>query len=197
MRTLTLALMAMLATSAASAQSPLPVPKVGYSADRIVETESGTFSGKVYAMPDRDRSETSMGGMTSVVILRRDLNSGWMLMPSQKMYRTLDLSQASRQPGAAPPSDMSIVTIGPDSVEGTPATKYKLLMKDGSAGGFAWFTADGIAIKMDMLSKNGKKTERVTMTLKNLQVGPQQAALFEAPAGYSKMPEFPGMKGRF
>ena len=40
MRTLTLALMAMLATSAASAQSPLPVPKVGYAADRIVETEN-------------------------------------------------------------------------------------------------------------------------------------------------------------
>jgi hypothetical protein len=117
-----------------------------------------------------------------------------MLMPSQKMYKELDFSEARKQAGAAP-NDVSIDVVGPDTLDGIETTKYKLVMKDGSAGGFMWFTREGIALKMDMLTKNGRKTERMTITLKNLQVGPQDPALFEAPAGYSKMPDVPGMKG--
>lgn len=194
LRTLAFSFLTLLAASAALAQAPIPVAKVGYSADRIMETESGTFTGKVYSMPGRDRSETNMSGMSSVVILRRDLESGWMLMPAQKMYRTLDFSEASKQSGGAP-NDISIVAVGPDTIDGIATTKYKMVMKDGSAGGFTWFTKDGIAVKMDMLSKNGSKTDRITMTLKNLQIGTQDPALFELPAGYNEMGGFPGMKG--
>lgn len=185
---------ALLAASAAGAQSPLPVPTVGYSADRVMETEAGTFTGRVHAMPDRDRSETTVGDMSSVVILRRDLQSGWMLMPSQKLYRELDFGEARKQAGAAP-GDVTIEAAGPDTIEGVETTKYKLRMKDGSAGGFMWFTADGIPVRMDMLTKNGRKTERMTVTLKNLQIGPQDPSLFEPPADYSRMGVFPAMNG--
>lgn len=183
-----------LMATAASAQAPLPVPTVGYTADRSVETEAGTITGKVYAMPDRDRSESTMSGMTSVMIIRRDTNRGLMLMPAQKMYREMDFADAQKQTGAAPPQDMSIEAIGPDVIDGVTTTKFKLVMKDGSAGGFMWFTPEGIAMKMDLLQKNGKKTERMTMTLKNLQVGPQDPSLFELPAGYTNMGGFGGMK---
>lgn len=196
LRSLTAALAAAttLAAAAAGAQTALPVPTVGYAADRMVETEAGTFAGKVYAMPDRDRSETTVSGMTTVMIIRRDTNSGLMLMPDQKMYREMDFAEAQKQTGAAPPQNMSIEAIGPDTVEGVSTTKFKLVLKDGSAGGFMWFTPEGIAMKMDLLQKNGRKTERMTMTLKNLQIGPQEAALFEVPAGYTNMGGFGGMK---
>lgn len=183
-----------LAASPAAAQTPLPVPTVGYTADRTVETEAGTFTGKVYAMPDRDRAETTMSGMTTVMIIRRDTNSGLMLMPAQKLYREMDFAEAQKQTGAVPPQNMTIEAIGPDTVEGVSTTKFKLVMKDGSAGGFMWFTPEGIAVKMDLLQKNGKKTERMTMTLKNLQIGTQDPALFELPAGYTNMGGFGGMK---
>jgi hypothetical protein len=74
-------------------------------------------------------------------------------------------------------------------------------MKDGSAGGFMWFTKDGITMKMDLLQKEGGKKSRMTMTLTHLKVGPQDPALFEIPAGYNKMPNMgkmfgvPGMGG--
>jgi hypothetical protein len=197
LRTLTVALFTatttLLATHA-GAQTPLPVPTVGYSADEIVETEAGTITGKVYAIPDRDRSESTMSGMTSVMIIRRDTNRGLMLMPAQKMYREMDFADAQKQTGAAPPQDMSIEAIGPEAIEGITTTKFKLVMKDGSAGGFMWFTPEGIAMKMDLLQKNGKKTERMTMTLKNLQIGAQDPSLFELPAGYTNMGGFAGMK---
>jgi hypothetical protein len=166
----------------------LPGPSVEYSADRVMETSSGTFNGKVYATKDKERSETSMGSMQSVMILRRDKQLGWMLMPSHKMYQTMDFAKAQAQAGAAPDDQVQITEVGPESVEGFQAKKFKMLMNDGSAGGFIWITEQGIPVKMDMLSKSGGEKSRMTITLKNLKIGAQDAQLFELPSGYTAMP---------
>src|SRR5262245_6599780 len=166
----------------------LPAPTVEYSADRVVETEAGTFEGKVYSARDRERSETSMQGMQSVMILRRDKQIGWMLMPAQKMYQQMDFAKAQQQSGAAPDDQVEITEVGSETLEGHTTTKYKMLMKDGSAGGFIWITEQGIAVKMDMLSKSDGEKTRITMTLTNLQIGAQDPQLFELPEGYTAMP---------
>jgi hypothetical protein len=179
----------------------LPVPTVEYSADRVIESEAGSFNGKVYSAKDRERTEMSMGDMQTVMILRRDKQIGWMLMPMQKSYQEMDFSQAAQQSGAAPDDQVEITVVGTETVEGFESTKYKMLMKDGSAGGFIWITQHGIPVKMDMLSKSGRDKTRITMTLKNLQIGTQDPQLFEIPAGYTAMPSFgfggskAGMKG--
>jgi hypothetical protein len=171
----------------------LPVTKVEYSADRIMETEAGTFEGKVYAAKDKERTETSMRGMTSVMILRKDKQLGYMLMPAQKMYQQLELAQAQAQSGGGHPADeVDITEVGTDTIEGQATTKYKLVLKDGSAGGFMWFTKDGIMMKMDTVMKKGRNKSRMTLTLRNLQIGAQDASLFEVPAGYNQMPSFGG-----
>jgi hypothetical protein len=85
--------------------------------------------------------------------------------------------------------------VGTETVEGQSATKYKLIMKDGSAGGFMWFTKDGVMVKMDAVTKDGKDKSRITMTLKNLKVGAQDASLFEVPAGFTKLPAMGNMGG--
>lgn len=178
----------------------LPQPTVEYSADRIMETEAGTFEGKVYAAKDKERSETTMRNMQSVMILRRDKQIGYMLMPSQKMYQQMDLAQAQQQSGQ-PQSEgkdqVDITEVGTEIIEGQNTTKYKLIMKDGSAGGFMWFTKDGILMKMDTVVKNGRDKSRMTVTLRNLKIGPQDAALFEVPAGFNPMPSFGGGMGGF
>ncbi len=175
----------------------LPVPTVEYSADRVIESEAGDFTGKIYSAKDRERAEMNMGEMQSVMILRRDKQIGWMLMPMQKAYSEMDFAQAAKQSGAAPDDQVDITVVGTETVEGYEATKYKMVMKDGSAGGFVWITKEGIPVKMDMLSKSGRDKSRITMTLKNLQIGPQDPQLFEIPAGYTAMPGFGmgGMKG--
>lgn len=170
----------------------LPVPSVEYSADRVMETEAGTFEGKVYAAKDKERSETSMQGMTSVMILRRDKQLGYMLMPAQKMYSQMDFGKAQQQSGAQPADQVEITEVGSDTIEGQATTKYKLIMKDGSAGGFMWFTKDGIMMKMDTVVKNGRNKSRMTITLKNVRIASQDASLFEVPAGYNALPSFGG-----
>jgi hypothetical protein len=61
-------------------------------------------------------------------------------------------------------------------------------MKDGSGGGFIWITEQGIPVKMDMLSKSGSEKSRMTVTLKNLNIGSQDAQLFDLPSGFTAMP---------
>jgi hypothetical protein len=179
------------ATAAHAEGSPLPVPTVEYSADRVMETSAGTFNGRVYAARGRERAELEIEGMKSAMILKFDEKVGYMLMPAQKMYQTVDFAKARQQAGTGPTENVSISVVGREDVEGRSATKYKVLMKDGSAGGFMWFTDEGIAVKMDLLVKSGGgKSDRMTVTLKNLQIGPQDPAVFEVPSGYTKMPSF-------
>src|SRR5690242_10673769 len=101
----------------AARAADLPVPTVEYSADRVVESEAGTFSGKVYFTKDKERMETTMQGMQSVMILRRDQQIGWMLMPSQRMYQKLDLRRAQQQAGAQPADQMTIDEVGAETIE--------------------------------------------------------------------------------
>jgi hypothetical protein len=176
------------------AAGPLPTPTVEYSADRVIESKAGTFEGKVYAAKDKERTETSMKGMTSVMILRRDKQAGYMLMPAQKMYMTMDFAQAQQQSAGGQGADsVDITEVGKETIEGQSTTKYKLILKDGSAGGFMWFTKDGIMVKMDTVVKSGRDKSRMTMTLKNITVGSQDPSLFEVPAGYNAMPNMGGM----
>jgi hypothetical protein len=174
----------------------LAAPSVEYSADRIIESGAGTIQGKVYSARDRERTEMQMQGMQTVMIIRRDKRLGWMLMPMQKMYQQMDFAQAQQQSGAAPDDQVEITEIGPETIEGLASTKYKMLMKDGSAGGFIWITTEGIPVKMDMLSKSGRDKSRITMTLRNIQIGAQDPQLFELPAGYTAMPNFGFGKGK-
>jgi hypothetical protein len=173
--------------SVASAQSPLPLPKVEYSADRVVESSAGTVTGKFYGTPDKERAETLMGGVGTLMITRRDKEVTWNLMPIQKMYMETK-HRAAREQTTGMPADVTVSQVGPETVEGVATTKYKVLMKDGTAGGFMWFTAEGIMLKMDGVQKDGKDSSRMTITLKNLQIGPQDPELFEVPSDYTKMP---------
>lgn len=179
--------------SAPSHGAPLPVPTVSYSADRTIETEAGTMTGRVYATRGMERNETTMSGMTTVMILRHDKQLGYMLMPAQHMYQQLDFAQAQKQSGAQAANQVDITEVGSETIEGQSTTKYKMLMKDGSGGGFMWITHDGIAIKMDLLSKNGREKTRMTLTLTNLKIGAQDPQLFEVPADYTAMPKLGGM----
>jgi hypothetical protein len=173
-------------SAAANAFAP-PTLTVEYSADRRIETDSGDMQGRVVASPKAQRNETSMQGMTTVMILRTDKKIGWLLMPAQKMYKELDLNKASKQAGAVTPEQTNLELVGQETISGQSANKYKFVMKDKSAGGFLWYTATGIPVKMDVLSKSGGKSTRMTVTLENIQVGPQDPAEFEVPAGYSAL----------
>jgi hypothetical protein len=183
------------AHASAAASSPFPTLTVEYSADRKIETDSGDMQGRVNAAPGMERNETQMQGFSSVVILRTDKKIGWMLMPAQKMYQELDLAKAGKQAGAVTPEQTVLELVGQETISGHAANKYKFVTKDKSAGGFLWYTSTGIPVKMDALSKAGREKTRMTVTLENIKIDPQDRSLFEVPAGFNRMPGGGGMFG--
>lgn len=194
--TLLFSMMTGLLFSHASNANTIPAPDTEYSGVRQVVMSEGSFTQTVHHSHGKERSEMQMEGMSMISIIRPDKKLAWQLMPMQKMYMEMDFASANKMSGKAP-DDVTIEKIGSDMLDGMSTTKYKILMKDKSAGGFIWLSPENIPVKMDFLSKEGKDKNRITMTLKNLKVEPQEAALFELPAGYQPMPSMGNMMKNF
>jgi len=171
----------------ADAASP-PALTAEYSANRRIESDQGVIEGSIAAAPGKERSEMRVGGISTVMILRTDRQLGWMLMPAQKMYQEMDFARAAQQSGSVAQDQVELELVGSETVSGLETTKYKFVSKDRSAGGFLWYTAEGIPAKMDVLSKSGRKNSRMTVTLEDIRIGTQDPAVFELPAGFSRLP---------
>ncbi len=173
--------------ASAEAASP-PLLTVEYSATRRIDTDQGVIEGSVAAAPGMERSEMRIGAMSAVMIVRSDRKLGWMVMPAQKMYQELDFRQAAQQSGAVVQDQVELEVVGSETVSGLATTRYKFVSKDRSSGGFLWYSAEGIPVKMDVLSKNGRDKSRMTVTLEDIRVGSQDRSTFEVPAGFARMP---------
>jgi hypothetical protein len=103
-------------------------------------------------------------------------------------------------PSVPDPNDYQteMTTVGPEQLTGVATIKSKVIMtgKDGSKmGGFWWTSAQGIVVKMDVIGVDGNTKMRMKQELSNIQLGPQDASLFEIPSGYSSMSMGLGMAG--
>jgi len=165
-------------------------PDVEYSALNVMETDQVTMQGMVYSAHGKTRNEMEMGGTRSIMIIRKDKKVVWTLMPDQNMYMETSLNAQSGQEEDLTDMDVEQSVVGEEVVNGVKATKYKMIAKrkDGTKlGGFTWVTKDGIMVKADMISKDGKHKTRIKMELKDLKIGKQSQSLFELPAGYNKL----------
>jgi hypothetical protein len=167
-------------------------PEVDYSAERIIASAQGEIRQRVYASAGKERMETTMGGNAMVNILRRDRQLMWMLMPAQRMYMEIDASAAQAQQPVGPEPGVELTELGSERLDGTATTKYRMVSGDGSVNGFVWLTADNIPLKTEMQGEGG---ERIVVRLEKLRLERQDPALFELPAGYSKLP-VPGVLPR-
>lgn len=179
---------------------PFQRPQVEYSADATIQSEDGTITQHVYATPTKERQELlTDGGDGMVQIFRYDTQRLWQLMPSERMYMEHSLTDAT---GRGQGTDLSQwnfeeTVMGEDVLDGIKVTKYKTIATstDGKKyGGFSWRTKEGIALKQDLLYKEGAEKHRILVELKNLKVGKQDPKLFEIPEGFTKF-DMAGMMG--
>lgn len=175
-------------------------PQAEYSADSVMQTEEGTIEQHVYATPMKERQELLTGSGDGVVqIFRYDTKVMWQLMPSEHMYMEHSMEKAAGQNKGKDVSkwDFEETVVGEETLEGVKVTKYKTIATstDGKKyGGFSWRTKEGIAVKQDLLYKEGNEKHRITTELKNLKVGKQNPKLFEIPEGFTKF-DMAGMMG--
>jgi hypothetical protein len=169
-----------------------PPASVEYSADWNMETAEGAVKGKIYQAPNKERREMSDDGEKVVMILRRDKKKAWNLMPSEAMYMEMKLTDPKVGKDDMSNYDIEQTVIGPETVNGVKTTKSKIIMKEkkpngSKMGGFWWMTKDNIMMKLDVISVEKGKKDRMKMELDNLKIGKQDAALFEVPSNYTKM----------
>lgn len=162
-----------------------------FSVDQVITTKDGTtVTNKMFVQDGKVRTEMSARGMQFVAIVRPDLSKVYQVMIAQKMIMEMpyDAAKYKQEMAAATGAEGKYDLIGPDVVEGTSCTKYKVTSQDGKTS-FIWIDPDKKA-PVKMAGEDGS----YSILFKNYQMGPQAPSLFEPPAGYQtmSMPSMPG-----
>ena len=163
---------------------------IAYSATRIIEGGEQRMEQRYFQKnATTNRMEMHLHGEHSTVIMNGDRGLMWILMPAQRMYLESGIDD---QPfdGAnvemPDPDTWEMQRVGRESVNGIPATKYRVATDGGETTrmrGYLWVSDHGIPVRTDMVTGG----DRIQMELRDLVVGPQSAALFEPPADYQRM----------
>jgi hypothetical protein len=150
-----------------------------FSADMVSREGKKIVNAKIYVSKDNVRMEMP----ESVMIIRRDKNLSWMLMPADKMYMEHPVDMSS-SPKVAKEFDGEIerVAMGTEAVDGAPAEKFKVTYaeKGKNVSVYQWLRAGQIPVKVEAVDGSWG------MEYKNLKTGPQSGNLFEPPADYQK-----------
>ena len=182
-----LGLLCLFGTVVEATELPFLKSQTAYAATRIIETNEGAFEQRVNWTPDKIRTETSIGGVTLLNIVREDLGVMWIANPQlgrclQQPVETIDeLSQLGGQYVA---EQVTYEEVGKETVGGYEATKYLVSAEDPEIGphqAYMWTTADNILVRMEMDTVAEGTKLSFTMRLKDLTTGPQDDSLFESP----------------
>jgi hypothetical protein len=174
-----------------------------YTDDASNPAKEGSYQYKLFYSPGKMRSEYEYAlkngqKVSTVAINRIDQKLTWTIQPDQKTYVTM--KNHEKVPTAMLQTDGLInvylfdrveqAKAGEEDVNGVKAVKYKVAMTNVAGEkleGFVWRTKDNITLKVNATVKRKVgNTERLARELKNLKISPQDASLFEVPAGFTE-----------
>jgi hypothetical protein len=188
MRNRCLAMLCLLLAPAAADAATLGDAQVGFSADRTLVIDGHSYVGKIWAMPGKERHEQAIQGFEPVFLLRADSPLGEVVLAKMKTVVQFVMPPELRLLGSAA---FKKHPVGQDTVNGIATTKYAIdeTAPEGHAKGMLWLSRDGIPMKLAGTFTDRKgKAAAVRWELSRVRIGPQPAALFEPPAGFSKLP---------
>lgn len=161
-----------------------------YSATRIIQGGEQRMEQRYFQRDaTTNRMEMHLQGEQSTIIINGDRGVMWILMPGQRMYMesSIDNQHFDGANVELPdPETWEMERVGRESVNGVPATKYRVATDSGKTTrmrGFLWVSDDGIPVRTDMETGG----DRIQMELRDLVVGRQPAELFEPPVGYQRV----------
>jgi hypothetical protein len=188
MRQIRYILLSLLLLPAVAPAATLGEARIGFTADRVLVVDGHTYQGKIWTMPGKERHEQAIQAFHPVFLLRADNPIGEVVLP--QLHTTVQF---------AIPPELRLLTskqltknpAGQETVDGIATTKYRIdaTVTEGHAEGMLWLSRDGIPMKLtgSFTAQNGK-VSTIRWELSHVKIGPQPAALFEAPEGYSKLP---------
>lgn len=190
MRAFTAALLLLAISFAAGAAraETLGDARVGFSAERVLIFDGHSYVGRIWSMPGEQRHEQELPALKPVFILRSGSAVGDILLPDLHTAVEFVLPRALAALGKP---GLLGKPVGKEDVNGIPTTKYTVdkHIPEGRLAGSLWLSVDGIPMKCDgSFSPNKGKVSTVHWELRHVEIGKQSAALFEVPAGFSKLP---------
>lgn len=162
--------------------------RTGFSADRLLVIDSRSYNGKIWAVPGKERHEQAIQAFHPIFILHADTPVGEAVLPELHTVVQFVLPPELRLLGAP---ELKKHPMGQDTVNGLATTKYAIdeTVPEGHATGTLWLSRDGIPMRLaGSFAATKGKVSTIRWELSHVKIGPQPAALFETPQGYSKLP---------
>ncbi len=184
------------AVTAGATAPPWPQQQATYSADSSIRAGGVQLEGRVHHDRGKERREMTIQGVRQIVILRPDRNRAYLIMPQMNSGFEMDFGAAGFPSPEHYMAGLQPVAEGRETVEGLETTRYRI---SGTAGdgatmdGHVWVTDDGIIMRMRGTASTQTDTQDILVTLSNVVRAPQDAALFEPPAGLNLMRMDPSM----
>jgi hypothetical protein len=188
MRAFRFALTSFLLLPTVALAATLGEARIGFTADRLLVVDGHSYQGKIWTMPGRERHEQAIQGFRPIFLLRTDKPIGEVVVP--QLHTTVQFVMPPELRLLRSP-EFTKHPAGEERVNGIATTKYKIdeTVPEGHAEGALWLSRDGIPMKLagSFTAQNGR-VSTIRWELSHVKIGPQPAALFEAPADYSKLP---------
>ncbi len=162
-------------------------PELAYSADVSFVDGSDTFTGRVYRAPSMERIELDVGNLLITTIARQDHNLAWVILPTLGIYVTTTLDHPLiNQLIPLPDGQPLIVLEGREGVNDIPTAHYRATGLTRAGVPYeakVWISDDGVAMRV--LEYIDGQPIGAKLELSNVQVGLQDASLFEVPTNYA------------
>lgn len=151
------------------------------SADSLMVENGGRQEGKIYIKGDKYRIQRK--GEAEYILLRHDKGVMWVVMPREEVYAELPLDETQTpRIEEKSPGEISRKPLGSEVVDGHPANKFEITVKEGSrTESFYQWTATDINFPIKTAALGGEWSVEFT----NIKQGVPDS-LFEIPPGYAK-----------
>ncbi len=168
-------------------------PTADYDAVLTFTEERGaSMTHRLVYTAKRQRLDYKAGKDDEVTIVDEGKQAVFVLRPALKLYRQAAYARPAYDFGISN-DDAKREKLGAETIDGIAAVKYRVDSKSGMGeaySGFAWLSAERIVVKLDgVLTQGQYKPRKIAMTMRNLKIGPVDAALLEVPADYKKVEE--------
>jgi len=181
-------LLSLLLLAQSAAANTLVDTQIGFRAERTLVVDGRTYQGKIWAMPGRERHEQAIQAFRPVFLLRAGSPLGEVVLAQMKTIVQFPMPPELRLLGSP---RLTRHPVGRETVNGIATTKYAIdeTVPEGHAQGTLWLSRNGIPMKLaGSFTRQNGKVATIRWELSRVKIGPQPAALFEAPQGFNKLP---------
>ena len=160
---------------------------VAYSATYTASDGKGTFVGKVWHEPGRERRDFATKHGDQTALLRRDQDAAFLINSSAKWYVAVNFHAALALAGGMDDLTLDRQKLGPETVEGQKTIHYRLSAHSRAGRVFVgdyWALPSGVPVKLTgMETEPDGRAIEVSLVQTDIQVGPIKGASMDVPNG--------------